>query len=87
MHSSTDNSVAVVYSCPNLHRMMKVSPTRFSLMITVALVVLIFRDQLVQFGITILFGDTTGDSGLNPLQYLVIISVPATGAPSIHRSM
>ena len=34
--------------------------------------VLIFHDQLVQFGITVLLGDTAGDSGLNPLPYLVI---------------
>ena len=52
----------------------------FSLTITVALVVLICRDQLVQFGITVLLGDTAGDSGLNPLQYLVI------AACSSHRS-
>ena len=48
---------------------MKVPPTT----VVVALVVLVFCDQFVQFWVTGLIGDTTGDPFLDPLQYHIVV--------------
>ena len=71
MHSSTVNRLAL--SCLSGEP----KPTTcdegatdflFSTTVVVALVVLVFCDQFVQFWITGLIGDATGDPFLDPLQ-------------------
>ena len=44
-----------------------------SMTVVVALVVLVFCDQLVQFWVAVLVGDTAGDPLLDPLQYHIVV--------------